>query len=487
MRCGIIAAAFADGTQLSSRLGQLCGASTNARRGLDTSRVTPDTRYARTTDGSHVAYQVIGTGPIDIVLSLGWFSNVDLVWEHPEIEPFLRHLAGSHRLILFDRRGTGLSDAFSEAPALDTMMDDVRAVMDAAGSERAVLLGLTIGCGLMALFAASFPDRVLGLVLISPLPRTAWAPDYPWGETAEDHREETDRIEAGWGTGEFERWFLASVGDSRAEDPRYIAMTARYLRHSLTPAMAVLQNRVWIDTDYRHVLPAIHVPTLVIDRRPDPAVGRHLADLIPGAQLSAGEPQLPWVPGSAQTAAQISRFVTGIHEEAVDLERVLATVLFTDLVGSTARAAQVGDTAWTRLLDEHNRIVRAHVARYRGREIKTMGDGFLLTFDGPARAIRCARGIVDAIDPLGIEMRVGLHTGELTVRDDDVSGIAVTIGARVMSMAAPGEILVSSTVRDLVAGSGLRFEDRGRHALKGVPGQWHLYALGSQPAVEQAG
>jgi class 3 adenylate cyclase len=367
------------------------------------------------------------------------------------------------------------------------MMDDVRAVMDAAGSERAILVGQTIGCGLMALFAASFPDRVLGLVLIQAMPRAAWAEGFPWGETAESHREETDRIEAGWGTGEFERWFLASLGDSRAEDPRYVAMTARYLRHSLTRGMAVLQNRVWIDTDYRHVLPAIHVPTLVVDRRPDPDLGRHVARLIPGAELvrPTGEARLPWIPGSVQTASRISRFVAGITEEEVDLERVLATILFTDLVSSTTRAAQVGDAAWTSLLDEHNRIVRAQVARYRGREIKTMGDGFLLTFDGPARAIRCARGIVRAIEPLGIEMRAGLHTGEITMQGEDVSGIAVTIGARVMSAAAPGEILVSSTVRDLVAGSGLTFEDRGRHGLKGVPGQWQLYAVGQEPTVEQ--
>lgn len=463
-------------------------ASTKAQPGLDTSPVIPDTRYARTTDGSHVAYQVTGTGPVDIVLSLGWFSNVDLVWEHPEIEPFLSRLASGHRLILFDRRGSGLSDAFSEAPALDTMMDDVRAVMDAAASERAILVGLTIGCGQMALFAASFPERVLGLVLIHAIPRAAWAEDYPWGYSAEYHREETDRIEAGWGTGEFERWFLALVGDSRSEDPRYVAMTARYLRHSLTRAMAVLQNRVWIDTDYRHVLSAIHAPTLVIDRRDDPAIGRHMAQLIPGAELLrvTDDPQLPWIPGSERTASEIARFVAGIREEEVDLERVLATILFTDLVESTTHAAEFGDAAWKRLLDEHDRIVRAHLARYRGREIKTMGDGFLLTFDGPARAIRCARSIVRAIQPLGIEMRAGLHTGELTVLGDDVSGIAVTIGARVMAVAGPGEVLVSSTVKDLVAGSGLSFEDRGRHALKGVPGQWRLYAVRAEAAVDQA-
>ncbi|MGH2463059.1 MAG: alpha/beta fold hydrolase [Candidatus Limnocylindria bacterium] len=447
----------------------------------------PDTRYARTGDGSHVAYQVLGDGPVDIVFSPGWFSNVDLIWEHSEIEPFLRHLGRGHRLILFDRRGSGLSDAVSQAPALDTMMDDVRAVMDAAGSDRAVLVGLTIGCALMALFAASFPERALGLVLIHALPRVAWAEDYPWGETAEYHREETDHIEGGWGTGAFERWFMARVGDSRAEDPSYVAMTARYLRHSLTPGLAVLQNRVWIDADYRHVLPAIHVPTLVIDRRPNPAIGRHLADLIPAAELLRlpDEPQLPWIPGSERAASAIERFVGAIRAEEVDLERVLATILFTDLVGSTDRAAQLGDAAWMGIVDEHNRIVRAHVARYRGREIKTLGDGFLITFDGPARAIRCAQSVVQAVQRMGVELRAGLHTGELTMQGDDVTGIAVAIGARVMSLARPSEVLVSSTVRDLVAGSGLTFEDRGRHRLKGVPGQWRVYAVDQMPAGER--
>jgi class 3 adenylate cyclase len=449
--------------------------------GLDTTRMVPDTRYARTADGSNVAYQVAGHGPVDIVFAPGWFSNVDLIWEHSEIEPFLMRLAVGNRLIIFDRRGTGLSDAVSEAPDLDTMMDDVRAVMDAAGSERAVLIGVTISCALMSVFAATFPERTLGLVLIHAMPRAAWAPDYQWGESTEYFREETDHIAAGWGTGTFERWFLEQVDDPRADDPRYLALTARYLRHSMTPGMAVLQNRVWIQTDYRHVLPAIHVPTLVVDRRRDPAISRHLAGLISGAELVhlEGEPQLPWIPGAERTAAEIERFVAAIREEEGDLGRVLATVLFTDLVGSTDRAAEIGDVRWNELLAEHNRIVRGHLARYRGQEIKTIGDGFLATFDGPARAIRCAQGIVRSVERIGIELRAGLHTGELILLGDDIGGIAVAIGARVASLAGPGEILVSSTVKDLVAGAGLVFEDRGRRTLKGVPGSWRLFAVGS--------
>jgi class 3 adenylate cyclase/pimeloyl-ACP methyl ester carboxylesterase len=440
----------------------------------------PDTRYARTADGSYVAYQVVGDGGIPVVFSPGWFSNVDLIWEQPDIEPFLRRLAAANRLIMFDRRGTGLSDAVSDAPDLDTMMDDVRAVMDAASTERAVLVGVTLSCALMALFAATFPERTLGLVLIQAVARVAWAPDYPWGETAEYHRDETDRIAEGWGTGAFERWFLARAGHPGADDPRYVARTARYLRHSMTPGMAVIQKRVWIETDYRHVLPAIQVPTLVLDPYADPAVGGRVADLIPGAEFVhlPDDPRLPWIPGSERTAGEIERFIDSIREEEIELERVLATVLFTDVVGSTDHAAQVGDARWRELLEEHNRIVRAHLTRYRGREVKTMGDGFLATFDAPGRAIRCAKAVVRSAKGIGVDLRAGVHTGELTRQDGDIGGIAVAIAARVLSSAASGEILVSSTVKDLVAGSGLAFEDRGEHRLKGVPGPWRLFAVG---------
>jgi class 3 adenylate cyclase len=440
--------------------------------------VIPDTRYARTSDGAHVAYQIAGTGPVDIVFAPGWFSNVELAWEHPEIGAFLRRLSAESRLILFDRRGTGLSDPIAEASTLDSMMEDVRAVMDAAGSERAVLVGLTITCASMAVFAASFPDRTLGVAMIHPSPRVAWSPEYPWGETEEYYLAETAHMAEGWGTGEFERWFLESIHDPRAGDAHYVALTARYVRHSMSPGTALLQNDVWRQVDYRHVLPAIHVPVLILDRRRDPGAGHELAAAIPGAQLVRleNEPRPPWIPGSERAAAEILRFVSQLREEEGDLQRVLATVLFTDVVGSTDRAAQLGDARWAEMMEAHNRVVRTHLVRYRGREIKTTGDGFLAMFDGPARAIRCAQGIARAVEALGMPVRAGLHTGELNVRDDDVEGLAVAIAARVMAEAGPGEVLVSNTVKDLVAGSGLSFEDRGERSLKGIPGVWRLFA-----------
>jgi class 3 adenylate cyclase len=442
--------------------------------------VIPDTRYARTSDGTYVAYQIAGTGPVDLVFAPGWFSNVELAWEHAEISPFLRRLSAESRLILFDRRGNGLSDPIAEASTLDAMMEDVKAVMDAAGSERAVLVGLTITCASMAVFAATFPDRTLGVVLIHPTPRVAWSPEYPWGETEDYYLAETEQIAKGWGTGEFERWFLDHIGDPRANDALYVALTARYVRHSMSPGTSLLQNTVWRQTDYRHVLPAIHVPALIIDRRQDPGLAKDLAATIPGARLVRleHEPLPPWIPGSERAADEILRFVSQIREEESDLERVLATVLFTDVVGSTDRAAQLGDARWAELMESHNRVVRTHLARYRGREIKTVGDGFLAIFDGPARAIRCAQGVARAVEPLGLQVRAGLHTGELTVRYDDVEGLAVAIAARVMAAAGPGEVLVSNTVRDLVAGSGLSFQDRGERSLKGVPGEWRLFAAG---------
>ena len=439
----------------------------------------PDVQYAKTSDGAFVAYQVAGSGPVDVIFAPGWFSNLDLIWEQPEIEPFLTRLAQKNRLILFDRRGTGLSDAIPDGFDLDAMIEDVRAVMDAAESERAVLVGSSLSAGFMAVFAASFPEGTFGLVMIHALARSAWAPDYPWGETKEFHREETERSASGWGTGEFERWFLADVAhDPRADDPAYVARLARYTRNSMTRGAAVLSNRVWIQADYRHVLPSIHVPTLLVERRPDPSISEHLAGAIPGAQIAhlVGEPRLPWVPGTTRTVDEIQRFIEEIREEEISLDRVLATVLFTDVVGSTERAAELGDARSGEALAEHNRIVRAALARYRGKEIKTLGDGFLATFDAPARAIRCAEAISRSSDRAGVPIRAGIHTGECTLEPGgDISGVAVAIAARVMSLAGPGEVLVSSTVKDLVAGSGLEFEDRGEHDLKGVPGRWRIF------------
>jgi class 3 adenylate cyclase len=438
---------------------------------------TPETRYARTEDGYHIAYQVAGDGPVDIVYIPGWFSNVDLIWEQPDIAPFLRRLARSARLIVFDRRGTGISDEVAEAPNLDAMLDDIRAVMDAAGSQRAVLVGVTVGAAMACLFAATYPERTLGLALIHSHARTAWAPDYPWGDTPEEHRDETERIDRGWGTGEFERWFLGLTG--QAEDTAVVARAARYLRNSLTPRGAVIQNQTWIETDIRDVLPAVHVPALVFEIAAYPEATRFLADRLPLAEVVSlpGEFRTPWVPGGERTAEEVDRFARDLHSEAAGLERVLATVLFTDIVDSTATSAELGDARWRETREAHDRAVRANLARFRGREVKTMGDGFLATFDGPARAVRCATTIAQAVRPLGVEVRAGVHTGEIELDGDDVAGLAVAIAARVSALAGSGEVWTSQTVKDLTAGSGLTYEDAGERKLKGVPDRWHLYRV----------
>jgi len=435
-----------------------------------------ETRYARTADGMHIAYQVVGEGP-DFVYVAGWFSNVDLIWEQPDIAPFLRRLARSGRLIVFDRRGTGLSDDVAGSPQLETMMDDIRTTMDAAGSERAFLIGLTMGAALVCMFAATYPERTLGLALIQGQARSAWAPDYPWGETPEFHRDETERIDAGWGTGEFERWFVR--GTPYAQDEAFIARTARYLRHSMTPRAAVTQNEMWIETDVREVLGAVHVPVLVVERERLPEVAKDLADRLPLAEIARvpGQSRLPWSPGDEATADRIERYARTLLEHEVELDRTLATIMFTDIVGSTALAATLGDRTWRERREAHDRAVRANIARYRGREVKTLGDGFLATFDGPARAVQCAVAILAAVRSLGIEVRAGLHTGEVTVDGGDVTGIAVAIAARVGALAGANEVLVSQTVKDLVAGSPLTFDAAGEHELKGVPDRWRLYRV----------
>jgi class 3 adenylate cyclase/pimeloyl-ACP methyl ester carboxylesterase len=439
----------------------------------------PETRYTLTEDGFHIAYQVAGDGPVDVVYIPGWFSNIDLMWDEPDIAPFLRRLTRSARLIVFDRRGTGISDEVSGAPHLDTMLDDIRAVMEAVGSERAVLVGVTVGAAIACLFAATYPEHTLGVALIHADARTAWAPDHPWGDTPEQHREETDLIDRGWGTGEFERWFLSGTG--QPDDPASIARTARYLRNSLRPRSAVLTNETWIQTDVRDVLPAVHVPALVFEKTRSPEVSRFLADRLPLAQLVSlpGEFRTPWVPGGERTADELTRFARDLHAQAASLERVLATVLFTDIVDSTAKSAELGDARWRETREAHDRAVRANLARFRGREIKTLGDGFLATFDGPARAVRCAMNIVQAVRGVGVEVRAGVHTGEIELEGDDVAGLAVAIAARVSALAGSGEVWTSQTVKDLTAGSGLTYEDAGEHELKGVPDRWHLYRVAS--------
>jgi class 3 adenylate cyclase/pimeloyl-ACP methyl ester carboxylesterase len=438
----------------------------------------PETRYARTEDGFHIAYQVTGEGPVDLVYIPGWFSNVDLMWDEPEIAPFLRRLARSTRLIVFDRRGTGISDEVADAPNLDEMLDDIRAVMDATRSERAVLVGATVGAAIACLFAATYPERTLGIALIQSSPRTAEAADFPWGDTMEEYRDETDRIDAGWGTGEFERWFLGTAA-RQPDDDAAVARAARYLRNGMTPRSAVLANEMWIQTDVRDVLPAVHVPALVFEMTRQPEISRYLVDHLPLGELVSlpGEFRTPWTPGGERTVDELLRFAHRVHAQASGLDRVLATVLFTDIVDSTATSAALGDARWRETRVAHDRAVRAHLARFRGREVKTLGDGFLATFDGPARAVQCATAIAQAVRPLGIEVRAGVHTGEIELDGDDVAGLAVAIAARVAATAGAGEVLTSQTVKDLTAGSGLTYEDAGERELKGVPDRWRLYRV----------
>jgi pimeloyl-ACP methyl ester carboxylesterase len=439
----------------------------------------PDTRYARSGD-VNIAYQVVGEGPPDLVYVPGWISNVDLNWEEPGYARFLGRLASFARLIVFDKRGTGLSDRVpvDQLPTLEQRMDDVRGVMDATGSERATLLGVSEGGPMCALFAATYPDRTANLIMYGTYARRSPGPGYPWGRPQEEHVARLQEIEEGWGG----PVWLEPRAPSVMEDERFVNWWATYLRQSASPQAVLALTQMNYEVDVREVLPTIRVPTLVVHRTGDRIMhteeARYLADRIAGARLVLlpGDDHLPWVADQDAILDEIEEFVTGVRP-VHQPDRVLATVLFTDVVGSTERAAQLGDRRWRQLLQEHHAVVRRELDRYRGREIDTAGDGFLATFDGPARAIHCARAICDALRPLGLEIRAGVHTGEVELMDSNVGGIAVHIAARVMAAAGQGEVMVSSTVKDLVAGSGIGFEDRGEHALKGVPGEWHLFAV----------
>jgi class 3 adenylate cyclase len=439
----------------------------------------PETRYTRSGD-VNIAYQVVGDGPIDLVYVLGWVSHVDLIWEEPLSARFLERLASFSRLILFDKRGTGLSDRVPDAdlPTLEQRMDDVRAVMDAAGVERAALLGLSEGVPMCLLFAATHPERTAALVLMGGYARRLWAEDYPFGAAREDYDAFLEDIHESWGgpVG------LEVRAPSLAGDSVFRAWWATYLRMSASPGAALALTRMNGEIDVRRVLPTISVPTLVIHRTGDrslPVEGsRYLAERIRGAKLAElpGDDHLPWIGDQDDILDEIEEFLTGVRRGPAP-DRVLATILFTDVVGSTERAAALGDRGWRELLARHHALVRRELERWRGTEVDTAGDGFLATFDGPARAIRCACAARDAMRELGLEIRAGLHTGECEVLGLSVAGIAVHIGARVAALAGGGEVLVSSTVRDLVAGSGISFEERGEHELKGVPEKWRIYAV----------
>jgi pimeloyl-ACP methyl ester carboxylesterase len=437
----------------------------------------PETRYAKSGD-VNIAYQVVGSGPRDLVVVPGWVSNIDVFWEEPSFARLLTRLASFSRLIIFDKRGTGLSDRVSDMPSLEVRMDDVRAVMDAAGSPQAALFGYSEGAPMCALFAATYPDRATALIMNGGFARRTVAPDYPCGVTVEHLLAFTEEIERNWGG-------PVGIDDrapSMAHDPRYRQWWARWLRSSASPTAAAAVIRMNAEIDIRHVLPAVRVPTLLLhsvnDRVTDVGASRYMAERIPGAKFVElhGVDHVPWGSDADRIADEIEGFLTGARHGA-EFDRVLATVLFTDIVGATEKAARLGDRGWHDLLDSHHALIRSELMRFRGREIDNAGDGFLATFDGPARAVRCACAISNGVRALGLEIRAGLHTGECELMGDKLGGIAVHTGARVAARANGGEVLVSSTVKDLVAGSGLSFEDRGAEELKGIPGEWRLFAV----------
>jgi pimeloyl-ACP methyl ester carboxylesterase len=440
---------------------------------------TPPTQYARS-DETSIAYQVIGDGPLDVVLVLGFATHLELQWELPPMAHFFERLSSFSRLILFDKRGTGLSDPVAEVPTLEQRVDDVRAVLDAAGSERAALIGVSEGGPMSVLFAAAHPARARSLVLYGAMGRTTEAPDYPWASPADALRESAAEFIAPY-WGRQAEGMLELFAPSLADDPRAAEFTARMERSAASPAMVQKIFEMFLDIDVRAVLPTIHVPTLVLHRRGDRVVNRRageaLASTIPGARYVElpGVDHLPWAGDSDAVLGEIEEFLTGTRSSP-EPDRVLSTVMFTDIVGSTQRAAELGDARWRELLADHHTAVRTELMRFRGREVKTLGDGFLATFDGPARAIRCGQAISAGARSLGIEVRIGLHTGEVELIGDDVGGIAVHIAARVGALATAGEVLASSTIRDLVAGSGICFADRGAQRLPGIADEWRLFA-----------
>lgn len=450
----------------------------------DTRQVGAQTRYARSGDVG-IAYQVSGDGPFDLVFVPGSVSHLELAWQVPAFREWFERLGSFARLIGFDKRGTGMSDRVDGTTTLEARMDDVRAVMDAAGSKRAAILGVSEGVPLSVLFAATYPERTGALVLYGGFARFLWAPDYPWGVTEAACLQE---IADDW-AGASQPGYLEQVareGSPNAGEDE-IAALAKFFRYGSSPGADEALNRMNMGIDVRHVLPAVSVPTLVLHCARDPwcdvGGGRYLAESIPGATYVElpGDYHAPAVAEVGALADEMEHFLRATWQAdgwaEVEQDRVLATILFTDIVGSTARLAELGDAAWKALLDKHHAAVRRQLSRFRGRELNMTGDGFFATFDGPARGIQCATAIGRAVADLGLEIRAGLHTGECQLVDGQIGGIAIHIGARVAAEAKAGEVLVSSTVKDLVAGSGIQFDDRGVYELRGVPGEWHLYGV----------
>lgn len=439
--------------------------------------MTPETKYAHSGDVS-IAYQVIGSGPLDLVYVMGWVSNIEYYWQDPAMNRFLKRLSSFARLIVFDKRGTGLSDKVTSLPTLEQRMDDVRAVMDAVGSQKAALLGVSEGGPMCCLFAATCPERTTALIMYGSYARRIWSPDYPWAPTPEERQVFYDAIKNGWG-GVVD---LDTLAPTMMQNAPFKKWWAAYLRHSASPADALALAKMNTEIDTRPILPAIHVPALILHRTHDMDISvegsRYMAQQIPNARFVElpGNDHLLWVGDTEKLLNEIELFLTGeLHPFEPD--RILTTCLFTDIVDSTAAVQSMGDERWRVLLQRHNDIVRNQLAHFKGREVKTTGDGFLATFDGPARAVRCACAIRDQVRELGIEIRAGLHTGECDVIDNDISGISVHTTERIMSQAMPGEVLSSNTVKDLVAGSGIRFEKKGVFSLKGIAGEWEIYAV----------
>jgi pimeloyl-ACP methyl ester carboxylesterase len=437
--------------------------------------MAPETRYARSGE-LHIAYQVVGDGPVDLVWVPGWISNIDHYWEEPTVARYFNRIASFSRLILFDRRGTGVSDPLPRAPTLEEQMDDVVAVMDAAGSSQAGLYAQLEGGAMAMLFAATHPERTRALIVYEGMPRMSWAPDYDWALRDEDR---AGWLGAGWGDGSR----ILQLAPTAAANPRMRRWFAKLERGAASPRTAAQLLMMNAQVDVRAVLPSIQAPTLVLHRKDDTFVDKrhsvYLAEHVPGARLVElpGSEVITFGQDDDALLDEVEEFLTGTRKSA-STERVLATVMFSDIVDSTRRASELGDRRWRQLLEALASSVGIELRRFRGRAIKTLGDGFLATFDGPARAIAAAVAVRDlARSDFDVDMRTALHTGEIEVMGQDVGGIAVHIGARILGCADAGEVIVSGTVKDLVVGSGVEFEDRGERELRGVPGQWRLFAV----------
>jgi len=435
----------------------------------------PEVEYAKS-GAVAIAYQVSGAGSVDIVLVTGFVSNILYAWEQPDVVRFLDRIGEFARVIRFDRRGCGLSDRPREVPTLETRMDDVRAVMAAVDSRRAVVIGTFEAAPMTALFAASYPEKVSALAMYNGYAKAVQSPDYPWGRTADEWADELAMLEESWASGSYIDRVLERSFPSKRGDEEFRRWFVNQMRYGASPSAAMTILRMAMDVDVRDVLPAIRVPTLIMHQGSMGEQARFMEERIPGAtrvELAGADNSLWFAPGAADELEGFIQKISGAQEP----DTVLATVLFTDIVGSTERALALGDQRWAELREQHHAVVRRELDHFSGREVDTAGDGFFATFDGPARAIRCAIAVRDAVADLGLEIRAGLHTGECELRGQKPGGIAVNIGARIVSQAGPGEVLVSSTVRDLVAGSGISFEDRGERELKGIADAWHLFAV----------